>query len=69
MAHKQPGLDGRHRDANGQISQKHGNTRVDTLRETYGDDFGKGARGDMHLSTLLERKGAESLSQLLKKDD
>ena len=30
--HRQPGLDGRHRDTNGRISEKHGNTRVDTLR-------------------------------------
>jgi hypothetical protein len=65
MAHKQPGLDGRHRDANGQISTKHGNTRVDTLRQTYGSSFAPGARGDMHLSTLLQRSGADSLSKLL----
>ena len=36
---QQSGLDGRHRDAAGRISQKHDNTRVDTLRETYGDGF------------------------------
>jgi hypothetical protein len=41
---KQPGLDGRHRDKDGEISRKHGNTRVDTLRETYGGDFAQGAR-------------------------
>ncbi len=28
---KQPGLDGRHRDINGEISQKHGNTRNGNL--------------------------------------
>ena len=67
MSHKQPGLDGRHRDAGGQISEKRGNTRVDTLRETYGDGFAKGARGDMHLSTLLDRTGTRSLSDYLKK--
>ena len=64
---RQPGLDGRHRDADGRISEKHGNTRVDTLRETYGDDFAADARGDMHLRTLLDRTGVPSLSQLLKK--
>ncbi len=68
MSHGQPGLDGRHRDADGTISRKHGNTRVDTLRETYGDDFAAGHRGDMHLSTLLEREGVDSLSELLKKN-
>lgn len=63
----QPGLDGRHRDVGGRISEKHGNTRVDTLRETYGDDFAAGVRGDAHLRTVLNRAGAPSLSQLIKK--
>jgi hypothetical protein len=63
---KEPGLDGRHRDQNGRISEKHGNTRVDTLRETYGDDFAKGTRGDAKLSTVLDRAGANSLSEYLK---
>jgi len=64
---KQPGLDGRHRDVDGRISQKHGNTLVGTLRETYGDDFAQGIRSDAKLSTVLERTGAASLSELLKK--
>lgn len=64
---KQPGLDGRHRDASGQTSAKKGNTRVDTLRKTYGESFAEGYRGDMHLRTLLERENAESLDQLLKR--
>ena len=34
---KQPGLDGRHRDANGEIRHKNGNTRVDTLRQNHCD--------------------------------
>ena len=62
---KQPGLDGRHRDENGQISRKHGNTRVDTLRQTYGDNFAAGARGDMHLKTLLDKTETKSLSDYL----
>jgi hypothetical protein len=66
MSHKQPGLDHRHRDQDGEISRKHGNTRVDTLRETYGPDFAPGSRGDKHLSTLLEEAGVDSLSQYLK---
>ena len=61
--HSQPGLDGRHRDADGRISEKHGNTRVDTLRDTYGADFAAGRRGDTKLSTLLRDTGASSLSQ------
>jgi hypothetical protein len=63
----QPGLDGRHRDQNGRISEKHGNTRVDTLREIYGEDFAASFRGDAHLRTVLDRAGADSLSELLKK--
>ena len=67
MSHKQPGLDDRHRDANGQISQKHGNTTVGTLRETYGENFAKGTRSDAHLSTVLGRNGSPSLSQYIRK--
>ena len=63
---KQPGLDNRHRDNDGQTREKNGNTRVDTLRETYGDDFAPGIRGDAHLSTLLERTGSSSLSDYLR---
>lgn len=65
---KQPGLDDRHRDTNGEIRRKNGNTRVDSLRGTYGDSFAKDFRGDMKLETLLERTGANSLSEYLKKD-
>jgi hypothetical protein len=36
------GLDGRHRDKDGEISKKHGNTLIGTLRETYGPDFARG---------------------------
>jgi len=61
-----PGLDGRSRDKDGEIRHKNGNTRVDTLRETYGDNFAPGVRGDMHLDTLLDRTGAKSLSELVK---
>jgi hypothetical protein len=64
---KQPGLDHRHRDANGEIRHKNGNTRVDTLREIYGDNFAKNYRGDMKLETLLERTSSDSLSDYLKK--
>jgi len=59
---KQPGLDSRHRDVNGQTREKNGNTRVDTLRRTYGDDFAPGVRGDAHLGTVLERTNSNSLS-------
>ncbi|MUT27295.1 MULTISPECIES: hypothetical protein [Mesorhizobium] len=64
---REPGLDGRHRDQDGRISEKHGNTKVETLRQTYGEDFAPGIRGDAKLSTLLKREGVSSLSKLLKK--
>ena len=35
----EPGLDKRHRDKNGEISRKHGNTEVKTLRKIYGPGF------------------------------
>ena len=60
------GLDGRYRDEDGQIREKNGNTRIDTLRQTYGEDFGEGMRGDAHLRTLLERTGSRSLSEYLR---
>jgi hypothetical protein len=60
-------LDGRSRDDDGEIRRKNGNTRVDTLRGTYGPDFAAGFRGDAHLSTVLKRTGTDSLSQLRRK--
>jgi hypothetical protein len=64
---KQPGLDGRHRDVDGKIRAKNGSTLVDTLRETYGEEFAKGHRSDMKLETLLYRTGADSLTDYLRK--
>ena len=63
---KQPGLDSRHRDNNGQTREKNGNTRIDTLRGIYGEDFAPGIRGDAHLRTLLDRTGARSLADYMK---
>ncbi len=65
---KQPGLDHRHRDTNGQIRAKNGTTQVGTLRKLYGDDFAGGSRSDMKLDTLLDRTDAASLSQYLKEN-
>jgi len=63
---KQPGLDGRHRDHNGEIHRKMGNTRVESLRETYGNDFATGRRSDLKLENLLKDAGAISLTDFLK---
>ncbi len=61
------GLDGRQRDDNGEIRRKNGNTHVGTLRGIYGSDFAQGVRSDMKLDNLLDRSGAKSLSDYLKK--
>ena len=37
-----PGLAGRHGDKNGEISSKHGDTLVRTLRKIYGQRFAAG---------------------------
>lgn len=63
---KQPAPDGRHRDANGEIHRKQGNTLVGTLRESYGSDFLREFRSDAKLSTVLEETGAPSLTALVK---
>jgi hypothetical protein len=63
---KQPGLDDRYRDKSGQTREKNSNTRIDTLRGIYGEDFASGLRGDAHLRTLLDRTGSNSLSEYLK---
>ncbi len=59
------GLDGRSRDNNGQIREKRGDTKVETLRKEYGPGFAPGVRSDATLETLRERTG-QSLSEMLK---
>ena len=61
------GLDNRSRDLSGEIRQKNNNTLVETLRKTYGEDFARGSRGDTKLGTLLDKAGAKSLSEYLKR--
>ena len=64
---KEPGLDGRHRDKDGEIDRKRSDTKVRTLRRTYGEDFLSSFRSDATLGTVLEKTGANSLSDLLRK--
>lgn len=63
----QEGLDDRCRDLNGEIRRKNSSTRVDTLRDTYGEGFAPGSRGDKHLGTLLDESGAASLAEYLRR--
>jgi hypothetical protein len=64
---KQPGLDDRHRDKDGEIHRKRSDTLVGTLRKEYGPEVAKGYRSDAKLGTVLKREGAKSLDDLLKK--
>ena len=66
MSHSQPGLDKRHRDKDGEISKKHGNTLVSTLRKVYGENFAKGFQPYQKLSEVLATLDDESLTQLVK---
>ena len=50
---QQPGLDQRHRDKNGEISRKHGNTLIGTLRRIYGQHFAAGEPDNAKLSDVL----------------
>jgi hypothetical protein len=61
------GLDDRCRDRDGEIRHKRSDTLVGTLRESYGPDFAPGIRSDAKLGTLLEREGASTLSEYLKR--
>ncbi len=62
MANKK-GLDQRHRDRDGTISRKHGNTKVGTLRKEFGEQFAEGRRTDLLLKNLLAEGGANSLDE------
>jgi len=61
------GLDNRCRDGDGEIRHKRRDTLVRTLRDTYGEDFAAGTRSDATLGTVLERAGARTLTEYLKK--
>jgi hypothetical protein len=58
------GLDNRHRDKDGEISHKHGNTLVRTLRKIYGPGFAAGYSETEKLSEVLHQLNETSLSQL-----
>lgn len=59
-----PGMRGdRSRTESGPLRRKRADTRVGTIEERYGVDFG--VRSDMELGTLLKREGKSSLNDLL----
>jgi hypothetical protein len=59
------GLDGRHRDKNGRIDEKRGDTLVRTLRQEYGADFLSDWRSDAKLSRVREETDM-SLTELVR---
>ena len=63
---KEPGLDQRHRDKNGEIGRKHGNTLIRTLRLTYGQNFAPNESPDAKLNDVLHRLDEPSLSHLIR---
>ena len=65
--HFPKGLDGRQRDADGEIRKKRSDTLVSTLRKEYGPGFAEGYRANTKLGTVLKREGVETLDQMLRK--
>ena len=63
------GLDNRHRNHDGEISHKHGNTLVRTLRKVYGPGFAAGYPDTEKLSDVLLQLNETSLSQLRRDHD
>lgn len=62
------GLDGRHRDKNGRIEEKRGDTLVRTLRQEYGQDFLRDWRSDARLSTVRKETDM-SLTELVRQHE
>ena len=58
------GLDNRHRNKDGEISHKQGNTVIRTLRKIYGPSFAAGYPDTEKLSDVLAQLNETSLSQL-----
>jgi hypothetical protein len=56
----------RHRDKNGEISRKHGNALIRTLRKTCGSDFAFGCADSDKLSDVLPKLDEPSLSKLVR---
>jgi hypothetical protein len=64
---KKLSLDSRHRDISGEIRQRNSDTRISTLRKTYGQEFARGYTGDTKLEILLDNSGVRTLREYLKR--
>jgi hypothetical protein len=58
-------FDSRHRDKGGEISRKHGNTLIRTLRKTYGQSFAGSYGNKKKLGEVLHKLDEPSLSRLI----
>ena len=59
-------FEARYRDRNGEISRKHGNALIGTLRSSYGNGFAKGCADDEKLSDVLTKLDEPSLFKLVR---
>ena len=59
-------IDTRHRDKDGEISRKHGDTLIRRLRISYGRGFAPGCADDDKLSDVLAKLDNRSLSKLVR---
>jgi hypothetical protein len=58
------GLDNRHRNKDGEIGDKHGDTLIRTLRKIYGQSFAAGYPETAKLREVFLKLNETSLSQL-----
>ena len=56
----------RHRNRDGEISRKHGNTLISTLRSIYGPSFAPDAQPTAMLSDVLKELDEPSLTHLVR---
>lgn len=64
MAQDAPGMKGyRSRNEDGHLRKTRSDKHVETLENQYGVDFG--VRGNMHIGTLLEKTGMDSVNDLI----
>jgi hypothetical protein len=59
-------VDARYRDRDGEISRKHGNTLIGTLRTSYGRGFAKGCADDDRLTDVLAKLDEPALFKLVR---
>jgi uncharacterized protein (DUF4415 family) len=60
-------LSSRHGDYAGGVLALRSDTLVGTLRQTYGESFLAGYRGDTKLGNIMRKEGVSTLSELIRK--